>query len=1163
MNSPDCPDHGSLVALLLGQCEADRVQQLEEHLLVCEPCARQAETVCDSDPLTADFRMTDFRMTNSPSETDRNLQEVLTRCQQLIQETTPLVSRSNPVLSPTRELDTTTEVLKPGSGLEEIALAPPEQDDELGRLGDYRILEVLGAGGMGIVFRAEDQRLKRLVALKLLKPALAGSHQARQRFLQEAQAAAAIEHDHVVPIYQVGEACNVPFLAMKFLRGESLQNRLTRQKRLQTAEVIRIGQAVASGLAAAHQCGLIHRDIKPDNLWVQADTGRIMILDFGLVRAAESESSLTQSDVIVGTPRYMSPEQIQGSNVDFRSDLFSLGCVLYQAATGQVPFDGPNAVATLLAVRTQEPMPVKEQAADLPEALADLIMQLLSKDREQRPASATEVLIRLETIEQQQAGATESASPQATPDTPAITPRPQRTNRPQRMLSRPSWPLMISSLALFAVGLIAWAAVMLRIETADGTLVVKITGEDQVAKIAGQTVTIRNERTKESVKIAIAGLQTKSPNLPPGDYRLFVETSAGLHTQTDRFTIRSGGQTEVEVWWEPRVSSSSTHNQASNPPPKQQADSTRWDWPTSGPRPAIVPFAADQARQLQESWAAHLQLPVEYVNGIGMKFRFIPPGEFLMGSSDEEVQQAIQTMITTYGEKSDTDTYWGDWIRSESPRHQVVISQPFYLATTEVTQEQFARLMGFNPSTFAPHGASRVRLHGRDVSRHPVEQTTWLEAVEFCRRLSILEKLPPAYSRQGTTVSPLAGAGYRLPTEAEWEFSCRAGTTTSFWTGSQPASLIGAAWFSQSAGTTRAVGEFRPNPWGLHDMAGNVYEWVQDRGAVTWYAQCRDRQMIDPICPDSEKAEYELRICRGGDWFWSDHECRSTARYASHSFHRGDVTIGFRVALPIDAVRLRPHPTPFQQPGPAEFQELHGATAEAVLTWSQALPPGFQPIWIAPRGGLPQGLFDAVAVASASESDWKLQFVAGDADPYDDPLTQTHRPVQIAWYRNPEIGSMRLWKQDGEEWLVWNGTAEFLGTQFEEGKKVGFRPEYLSVLCENDTPTSQATMLLQPGETSEWHFDLSPDQLHAQIERYRIRGWRPHLINTQLGRSTLSFVAVFVDNNTELAWEYTANLSESEYEKELDRRRSTGMIPRSTCSWTDQESTQYYTIWTR
>ncbi|HEV3257456.1 MAG TPA: protein kinase, partial [Gemmataceae bacterium] len=175
-------------------------------------------------------------------------------------------------------------------------LAPPQGPDELGRLGSYRVLKVLGSGGMGVVFQAEDIHLKRRVALKVLKFRAASSPRAKERFLREAQAAAAIEHDHIVTIHQVGEDRGVPFLAMQWLKGLSLEDRLKQGGLLKAAQVVRLGRQIALGLAAAHEQGLIHRDIKPANLWLTPEEGgRIKILDFGLARALADDVHLTQS----------------------------------------------------------------------------------------------------------------------------------------------------------------------------------------------------------------------------------------------------------------------------------------------------------------------------------------------------------------------------------------------------------------------------------------------------------------------------------------------------------------------------------------------------------------------------------------------------------------------------------------------------------------------------------------------------------------------------------------------------------------------------------------------------------------------------------------------------------------------------------------------------
>jgi serine/threonine protein kinase len=284
-------------------------------------------------------------------------------------------------------------------------LAPAERPDELGRLGPYRILRVLGRGGMGVVFEAEDAQLGRPVALKVMRPYLAASADARQRFQREARATAAVKSDHIITIYQVGEDRGAPYLAMELLPGEALERRLARGDRPDTAEVLRLAREMALGLAAAHERGLIHRDLKPGNVWLEAPAGRVKLLDFGLARAAKDDAHLTRSGAVLGTPAYMAPEQARGDKLDHRADLFSLGAVLYQLCTGQMPFGGETAMAVLTALAVENPKPVREIAPDVPPALADLVMHLLAKAPADRPQTAKEVVAALQTIEREAAPA--------------------------------------------------------------------------------------------------------------------------------------------------------------------------------------------------------------------------------------------------------------------------------------------------------------------------------------------------------------------------------------------------------------------------------------------------------------------------------------------------------------------------------------------------------------------------------------------------------------------------------------------------------------------------------------------------------------------------------------------------------------------------------------
>jgi serine/threonine protein kinase len=215
-------------------------------------------------------------------------------------------------------------------------LSPSDAPDSLGRLGPYEIQSVIGRGGMGVVFQAHDTKLNRTVAVKVLASEVAANATARKRFLREAQAAAAVSHPHVVEIHSVGDG-EVPHLVMECVDGRSLARRIGESGALEVCEILRIGSQIAAGLASAHKQGLIHRDIKPDNILLENHIERVKITDFGLARAID-DLSVTCTGEIAGTPQYMSPEQAVGEAVDQRSDLFSLGSVLYTMCTGRSPF---------------------------------------------------------------------------------------------------------------------------------------------------------------------------------------------------------------------------------------------------------------------------------------------------------------------------------------------------------------------------------------------------------------------------------------------------------------------------------------------------------------------------------------------------------------------------------------------------------------------------------------------------------------------------------------------------------------------------------------------------------------------------------------------------------------------------------------------------------
>jgi serine/threonine protein kinase len=283
--------------------------------------------------------------------------------------------------------------------------APNQPRPDLPHIGRFQVLAELGRGGMGAVYRARDPELNREVAIKVLPAEFAKDPVAKARFLREARAQAAVENEHVVPIYDAKEEAGVAYIVMPLLKGMPLSAALKQNPRPPLAELVRIGREIAEGLAAAHVAGLVHRDIKPGNVWLEAPKRRVKILDFGIARATVAAPGargdadpLTKRNELLGTPQYMSPEQALSKPVDFRSDLFSLGVVLYQMATGERPFNGDGEFQVMAAVVNEHPASAAEVVPGFPPALADLIDRLLAKDPAARPASAQAVAEELEQV---------------------------------------------------------------------------------------------------------------------------------------------------------------------------------------------------------------------------------------------------------------------------------------------------------------------------------------------------------------------------------------------------------------------------------------------------------------------------------------------------------------------------------------------------------------------------------------------------------------------------------------------------------------------------------------------------------------------------------------------------------------------------------------------
>jgi serine/threonine protein kinase len=271
-------------------------------------------------------------------------------------------------------------------------LLPSSLPESLGRIGNYEVLGLVGRGGMGLVVKAFDPALERTVAIKVMHPNLAADEQNRRRFLREARTAAGINHPNVVTIHGADEQRGMPYLVMEFVDGVTLADRIRRGPPFDRGALMAVASQIAAGLAAAHQRGVIHRDIKPSNIMLVEGRDQVKVMDFGLALPGGEGTRLTGPGGILGTPSYMSPEQVCGEPIDRRSDLFGLGCVLYAMATGHSPFRGSHPLEIARKVQECAPAPVRDQAPQVSDEFAGVVGRLLARNPGNRFQSAEEVI---------------------------------------------------------------------------------------------------------------------------------------------------------------------------------------------------------------------------------------------------------------------------------------------------------------------------------------------------------------------------------------------------------------------------------------------------------------------------------------------------------------------------------------------------------------------------------------------------------------------------------------------------------------------------------------------------------------------------------------------------------------------------------------------------
>ncbi|QVL31411.1 protein kinase [Telmatocola sphagniphila] len=379
-----CPPPERLKALLDQQLTETETCEIVAHLDACENCSQKLEEIAGGgDKVRQLVKHCDKEKPDTTSAYWPALEQIEQEFKRSTSDRTALV-RTKP-----------GQEISPVDTRQEISfdfLDPPEQPDSLGTLDRFQILNVIGRGGMGVVFRALDACLERIVAIKMLDPQYAKNELAHDRFCREARSAAKIMHENVVTIHHVdeNEKKELPYIVMQYVKGQSLQDRLDNKKAMELYDIVRIGKQIASGLAAAHSENLIHRDVKPANILIEERTNRVLLTDFGLARMSE-DVKLTQTGFVAGTPLFMSPEQARGEAVDYRSDLFSLGSVLYAMCTGSPPFIGSTPFLVLRSVTELSPKPIQELNPTVPDWLAEVIERLLAKDPKSRYQSAAEV----------------------------------------------------------------------------------------------------------------------------------------------------------------------------------------------------------------------------------------------------------------------------------------------------------------------------------------------------------------------------------------------------------------------------------------------------------------------------------------------------------------------------------------------------------------------------------------------------------------------------------------------------------------------------------------------------------------------------------------------------------------------------------------------------